>query len=139
MHIQYPAELYCERASAHNKTHRPPPPRLSHTHTEPQRARHQAIDRQQKNGLAKKEGYAFLLRGEAETRLCDYDKVRANTQAKPSQARRTTAQSSPALTHSPSPTIQLTTQPPPPPQQAMRTFQLGCKADARLGPRRERS
>ena len=35
--------------------------------------------------------YAFLLRGEAETRLCDYD-------------------------------------------AAMRTFQLGCKADARLGP-----
>ena len=49
------------------------------------------MTRQEKNELASKEGYAFLLRGEAETRLCDYD-------------------------------------------AAMRTFQLGCKADARLGP-----
>ena len=49
------------------------------------------MTRQEKNELARKEGRAFLLRGQAETRLCDYDK-------------------------------------------AMRTYQLGCKADARLGP-----
>ena len=49
------------------------------------------MSRQEKNELARKEGRAFLLRGEAELRLCDYD-------------------------------------------AAMRTFQLGCKADSRLGP-----
>ena len=146
------AELYCERALAHNKTHQlalavqdaaTAVYLYEHQHDpelkpweNPKELGIKLMTRQQKNELAKKEGYAFLLRGEAETRLCDYDKVRANTQA--NSRRRTQQQSSPApLTHTPSPTINshspsLPNLPHHP--TGVRTFQLGCKADARLGP-----
>ena len=101
------AELYCERSIAHLNCHR-----LScavedastavylyeHQHDpelkpweNPKELGIKLMTRQEKNELARKEGRSFLLRGQAETRLCDYD-------------------------------------------TAMRTYQLGCKADARLGP-----
>ena len=152
------AELYCERALAHNKTHQlalavqvPQPSSSTHTtrppltlpllpshfpHTSlsavqdaatavylyehqhdpelkpwenPKELGIKLMTRQQKNELAKKEGYAFLLRGEAETRLCDYDKVRANTLLLPSPPHNSIiiisshTPPSPTIHHSPSP------------------------------------
>ena len=100
-------ELYCERSLAHASCHR-----LALAHEDASTAVYlygqqhdpdikpwenakelgvKLMTRHEKNELAKKEGRAYLLRGQAEVRLCDYD-------------------------------------------AAMRTFQLGCKADARLGP-----
>ena len=99
------AELYCERSIAQRGCHRLSCAVDSEDGGVPVRAPTRSgsqafaakelgiklMTRQEKNELARKEGKAFLLRGQAETRLCDYD-------------------------------------------TAMRTFQLGCKADARLGP-----
>ena len=101
------AELYCERSIAHANSSlfskavedagtavylygQQHDPELKPWES-PKELGIRLMTRQQKNELAKQEGRAFLLRGQAETRLCDYD-------------------------------------------AAMRTFQLGCKADARLGP-----
>ena len=101
------AELYCERSVAYANSNRfalavedagTACYMYGHQHDpelkpweNPKELGIKLMTRQQKNELARKEGRSYLLRGQAEVRLCDYD-------------------------------------------AAMRTFQLGCKADARLGP-----